>query len=143
MTEYLLSNNRKLECTKARVMLKEGDGRTLTSNDVRQPVEVMVHEDMLYIHAEAMSDNAATRNELDSRVVTYAYPLGNIAEFEFVLAKDFDKDLLLLRQSKEHEAEQTSKDETDTPDTPDGPAEPIQQELAAPLRWWRKLTGRA
>lgn len=150
MTEYLLRNNRKLECTKANVQLKRGGGRILTSNDDSQPVEVMLRDGILYIHAEAMSDDAVVRNKLDSRAVTYAYPLDNIAEFEFVLAKDFDKDLLRLRKTREHKAEQVSKEETDTPDgpkeetdTPDRPAEPIQQELAAPLRWWRKLTGRA
>lgn len=160
MTEYLLRNNKKLNCTKANINLKRGGGRTITSNDASQPVEVVLCDGMLYLHTESLSDDAVVRNNLDSRIATYAYPLDNIAEFEFVLAKDFDKDLLLLRRTKAHEAEQASKEETDTPDvlkeetdtpnvlkeetdTPDRPAEPIQQELAAPLRWWRKLTGRA
>ena len=146
MTEYLLRNNRKLNCTKANINLKRGGGRTITSNDASQPVEVVLCDGMLYLHTESLSDDAVVRNNLDSRIATYAYPLDNIIEFEFVLAKDFDKDLLLLRKTREYEAEQASKrgtDTPDTPDTPDGPAEPIQQELAAPLRWWRKLTGRA
>ena len=64
-----------------------------------------------------------------------------------MLAKDFDKDLLLLRQIRKHEDEQARKHEDEQAskegtDTPDGPAEPIRQELAKPLRWWRKLIGR-
>lgn len=147
MMEYLLRNNRKLKCTKASITLKTGGGRTVASNDASQPVGVMVRDDMLYIHADAMSDDAVVKNKLDSRVATYAYPLDNIAEFEFVLAKDFDKDLLLLRQIRKHEDEQARKHEDEQAskegtDTLDGPAEPIRQELAKPLRWWRKLIGR-
>lgn len=145
MTEYLLRNNRKLECTKARIELRVGGERTLTSSDASQPIEVLFRDGILYLHAEAMSDNAVVKNELDSHVATYAYPLDNITEFEFVLAKDFDKDLLLLRQTRKYEAEQASKEKEaeqaskEKTDTPDGPAEPIQQELAAPLSWWRRI----
>lgn len=147
MAEYLLRNNKKLDCTKANVQLKRGGGRTIASNDASQPVKVMLRDGILYIHSKAMSDKAVIENQLDSRVVTYAYPLDNIAEFEFVLAKDFDSNLLLLRKTREYEDEQTRKHEDEQAskegtDTPDGPAESIQQELAAPLRWWRKLTRR-
>ena len=145
--EYLLRNNRKLECTKANIELKAGGGRVLASRDASYPVEVLFRDGILYLHVGALSDNAVVKNKLDSRVVTYAYPLDSIAEFEFVLAKDFDEDLLLLRKTREHEDEQTRKHEDEQApkegmDTPDGPAEPIRQELAKPLRWWRKLIGR-
>lgn len=139
MTEYLLRNNRKLECTKANIKLKAGGGRNIASSDASQPLEVVLRDGMLYLHADAMSDDAVIANSLDSRAVTYAYPVDSIAELEYVLASDFDDDLRLLRLVRKHEDEQASKEGTDTPD---GPAEPIQQELAAPLRWWRRLMRR-
>ena len=87
------------------------------------------------------------RHFLKLRMAKAAHPAMQFLALESAMAvlKEVPDANILLHgcfedeQIRKYEDEQASKEGTDTPD---GPAEPIRQELAKPLRWWRKLTGR-